>query len=93
MAIILIEQYPLQKYEDAWVLVRPKPQGYSRRVKVHVPDDIAKNREVQPILDAYATALKKKDWIGMDKDWYREEQQLQLGFHVTSYDDGSSVEV
>lgn len=93
MATISIAQQPLQKYGEEWMLVIPKPQRYRKRVEVHVPDSIVKDRDVQPVLDAYATALNKQEWIGKDMDWYKEEQYLQLGFHVLSYDDGSPVEV
>lgn len=92
MAIVKIEQTPLQKYGDELVLMVPKPPRYQRRIPVEVPEQVVKDKEVQPVLDAYAKAVKKPDWVGKNADWYKEEQHLVLGFHLVSFDDGSSIE-
>lgn len=91
MAILKISQKPLIEYAGELVGIMPKPAKYQRRVAVEVPDEAVKNKEVQPVLDAYALAVKKTEWVGKDMDWYINEQHLQLGFHVVSYADGTPV--
>lgn len=86
LAILKISQQPLKKYGEQLVGIIPKPAEFQRRVKVSVPDNVVKNKEVQPVLDAYAHAVKKPEWVGNDMDWYKNEQLLQLGFHIVSLD-------
>ncbi|PLS19484.1 hypothetical protein CVD28_03445 [Bacillus sp. M6-12] len=91
MAVVKVSQQPLMKYGEEWVGIVPKPEKYQRRIQVIVSDEAVKNKEVQPVLDAYAVAVKKPEWVGKDLDWYKEEEQLQLGFHIVSFDDGTPV--
>lgn len=91
MAVLKISQQPLMKYGEEWVLVIPKPKKYQNRIKVILDDEIVKSKEVQPVLDAYAIAIKKPEWVGKNMYWYKNEQGLQLGFHIISFDDGTPI--
>lgn len=86
VAILKISQTLTKKYGEQEVLVVPKPLKYQRRIKVTVPDEVVQNQETQPVLDAYAIAVKKPEWVGKSMDWYKKEQNLILGFHVISLD-------
>jgi hypothetical protein len=88
MALLAISQQPLRKYGDELLLMYPKPRKYQRRVKVWVPDEVVKKQEVQPVLDAYALAINKPEWVGKDHEWYKQEQHLMLGFHLIAWDNG-----
>lgn len=84
MAIVKISQTLITKWGEQEVLVIPKPSKYQRRIEVTVPDSVVLNEEVQPVLDAYALAVKKPEWVGKDANWYKEEHGLTLGFHIIS---------
>jgi hypothetical protein len=92
MATLKIERRRVEKFGDKWHTIVPKPRYLVGRIEVHVPDEVVRNREVQPVLDAYALKMKKPEWVGKTPDQYREELNLEFGFHVISFDDGSSVE-
>lgn len=82
MAIVSIQQNVLDTYDGQEVIVVPKPKKYQRRVIVEVPDQVVLEKQIQPVLDAYAIKVGKPEWVGKDGDWYKKEQRLMLGFHV-----------
>lgn len=86
MAVVKISQQPLMNYGGQLVGIVPKPSQYQKRIKVIVPDEVVINKEEQPVLDAYAVAVKKPEWVGNNLEWYKTEQLLQLGFHIVSMD-------
>ncbi|WCK57537.1 hypothetical protein PP175_26085 (plasmid) [Aneurinibacillus sp. Ricciae_BoGa-3] len=92
MAQVQISQHPLMKWGEEIVgAPKPKPKKYQRRIVVTIPDDVAKAKEVQPVLDAYALAVKKPEWVGKNMAWYEQEQLLSLGFYMLSFDDGTPI--
>jgi hypothetical protein len=92
MAQLKISQQPFMEWGDELIAMIPKPTQYQRRIPVTVPDEVVKQKQVQPVLDAYAVSVHKPDWVGKDQDWYKKEQHLGLGFHIISFDDGTPVQ-
>lgn len=93
MAIVSIERneiYADWKDENGMrVLKSPKPSYLRGRVTVYVPDNVVRNKETQTVINAYAGAINKPDFIGKTAEQLEQEYQLLLGFHVIHFDDGT----
>lgn len=93
MAIISIERNEISEWPTSevktLVITKPKPRHLRGRVTVYVPDEVVRNKEDQPVINAYAGAVNKPDLIGKTIEQLQNEHHLLLGFHVVHFDDGA----
>ncbi|KQN96957.1 hypothetical protein [Paenibacillus sp. Leaf72] len=81
MAKVKVEQRMVVLYDDKYLPVVPKPKKYCRRILVEVSDEVVRNKEVQPVIDAYALAIGRSEMVGKTMDELRSQFSLELGFH------------
>lgn len=69
------------------VVTTPKPPDLYGRVGIQVSDEVVLSRDSQPLIDAYATAMGRVEWIGKDLRWIEVNAGMRLTFHIIEFDD------